>query len=192
MEFNLNKRKMIKQVLLVTFLFLIAIFNLNGQFQKKTLMVGGEIHIPILSEYEDGSKQYYFNPKVGYFLLDNFAVGINTETSLYTQDKNRRTELGIGPLVRYYLGRNRIYGYAHFSYLGTLVMFNTAASNVFQSKIQPGIGVGYQLLPSVGIEAFFSYDFFHTNDQFADRQNYTSSSLNIGFQIFFLSKQTNN
>jgi hypothetical protein len=184
MEFNLNKQKMIKQVLLVTF-FIITVFNLNGQFQKKGLMAGGEINIPITSQYEDGSKHYYFNPKVGYVLLDNFVIGLNIEISLYTLYENRRTELGAGPLVRYYYSMNRVYGFAHLSYLANLVMFNTASTNEYQSKIQPGIGIGYLLSPSVGIDAFFSYDFFKTNDEFTDRQKYNSSSIKIGLQIYF-------
>lgn len=186
---NHNNPKMVGKACLFSFFLLISINNINGQFQKKNWMAGGEIQIPILSESEDGSKQYIFNPKVGYFLLDNFVVGLNIETSLYTLDANRKTELGIGPFVRYYYGKNRIYGFAHFSYLGNLVMYNTAGMNVYQSKIQPGVGIGYLLSPNVGIDAFFSYDFFNTNDEYADVQSYTSSSIKIGLQIYFPYKQ---
>src|SRR4030042_6816874 len=190
MTLNPNNRKMNRKVFLISSLSLVIGLNLNGQFQKKSLMAGGEIQIPILSENEDGSKHYFFNPKVGYFLLDNFVIGLNVETSLFTLDDNRRTELGAGPLVRYYYNKNRVYGFAHFSYLANLVMFNTTTTNEFQSTIQPGLGIGYLLSPTIGIDAFFSYDFFNTNDEYADRQKYTSSSLKIGLQIYFPAKLT--
>lgn len=112
------------------------------------------------------------------------SLGLNIEIFLYTLYDNRRTKLGIGPLVRYYIGKDRVYGFAHFSYLGKLIMFNTSVRNEFQSKLQPGVGIGYMLTSTVGIDALFKYEFYHTNDEFAEIQNYTSSSLNIGLQIY--------
>jgi len=188
MNLNVHQQKNKQRILVSCILTAVTIINLQSQFPEKTLIVGGEINIPLLSEYEDGSKHYYFNPKVGYFLLDNLALGLNVETSIYTLDNNRRTELGAGPLVRYYYKKNRVYGFAHFSYLANLILFNTATRDEYQSKIQPGVGIGYMLSPSVGIDAFFLYNFFNTNDEYADRLKYKSSSINIGFQIYFPTK----
>lgn len=185
MERQANRQRIIRSVILTSFLFFIAFININGQFQKKTLMAGGEINIPLFFENEDGSKYYYFNPQFGYFFLKNFAAGINTETSLYTLQGSRRTDLGIGPFVRYYLGVDPIYGFLHCSYQGTIIMYNTTSTNVYQSEFQPGIGLGYRLLPTVGIDVIFKLVFYHTNDQYTETERYTSSSLNTSLQIYF-------
>lgn len=183
MEFNLNNRKMVKKVLLKSFLSLITIFNLNGQIQKKTLMVGGEIDLPLTKKYED-ENQFKIAPTFGYFVVDNLVVGVETETIINTWLDARRYNIGIGPLVRYYVGTNKLQPFGHMSYIGLMSFFNTSDNNYFSSHLKSGVGVHYLLIPSVSIEALIAYDYFNTNEELAKGIPRPHLSIHFGFQIF--------
>lgn len=189
MKFRLNRWIMFNRVLLVTFFLFITIFHLNGQFEKKTYMVGGEFNLPVKLISDDAQRHISLNAQFSYFLIGQLSMGINLVSDLYSFEGNKRIEIGAGPLFRYYFNLNKFQPFIHFSFLGTSVTFNNTDANEFISNLQPGIGLGYLILPSVGIEALYAYNFTHTNDSFNENPNSHYSSFNIGFQIFITPKK---
>jgi len=181
MERTFNNQKMIKKVLLLAFLFLIAIFNLNGQIPKKTVMVGGVLDIPLHYQTQE-QKTFYFNPTVGYFLIDNLALGLSLESELHIDDDNHTFSFGAGPMIRYYLGKNRVKTFGHVSYLASVVTGNYFSPNEFISHLNSGIGFCYLLRPTVGIEALLSYNSYYSNINISQKKSH--SSIHIGFQIY--------
>ncbi|RLD89890.1 MAG: hypothetical protein DRJ29_16230 [Bacteroidetes bacterium] len=178
---NPNKQKMLIRLLLVTFFFLSALFDLHGQIQKKSLMVGGEMDIPFQNQIRE-EKTFYLNSKVGYFIVDNLAIGIIIESELFIEYDHRTFSLGAGPMIRYYVGQNKVKPFGSFSYVASIVTGNFFNPNEFLSHLQPGIGICYQLRPTIGIEALIGYDHYYSNS--GHSQNESFCSLHIGFQIF--------
>lgn len=189
MKFNLNKRKMTKKALLISLLSLIAFFDLSGQIQKKTLMIGGEMNIPFQNQIRE-EKTFYFNPKVGYFVIENLALGVCLESELHYERDHRTTSLGAGPMIRYYIGQNKLIAFGSVSYVASIVTGNFFNPNEFLSHLQPGIGFCYQLRPTIGIEALLGYDHYYSNS--GHTQNNSYSSLHIGFQIFIPPNNSDN
>lgn len=190
MELNLNKQKMVKKVLFVTIFFLVALFNLNGQIQKKTLIVGGEINIPLTPQ--DDEYQFKIAPTFGYFIAKNLVVGAEFETQINSWLGARRYNIGAGPLIRYYVGKSKFQAFAHTSYVGLISFFNTSSSKYYYSHLKAGIGAHYLLIPTVGIEALLAYDYIHTNEELAQGIPDPHLALHFGFQIFLPPKSIDN
>src|SRR5690606_23548425 len=55
-----------------------------------------------------------FSPKVGYFVVDNFAVGLDLNLALTSRkvgdsnDKSSSTLISVGPFIRYYIPSSKV------------------------------------------------------------------------------------
>ena len=142
---------------------------------------------------EEGTKiQANLQSKNGYFIMNDFAVGLNLNlfhestkiTSDPEQEPFRETFFMAGPFVRYYLD-NGVFGETGVS-LG-----KHSFSDGFQSNLLEGtVGVGYAFFfnEKFSIEPLLSFRYFR---QSKDDKRYTTFGpmIGIGFQAYLLRKR---
>src|SRR5687768_6440391 len=98
-------------LLLITFVTTIASFS---QISKGSMLVGGNIRFnSYKSETQMGSSKVRtldIAPNVGYFLIDQFAVGIRPGLTLTSTNvpvaKLKSTTYTLAPFIRYYFSKN--------------------------------------------------------------------------------------
>jgi len=171
-----------QRTIIALILLLSSGISLFGQIQKNTLMLGGEIDIPL---QQQGGDEYKFiiAPTFGYFIIDNLVIGAEVYTQINSWLGAIRYNIGAGPFCRYYVGKSNLKPFGHLSYVGVISFFNTAESKYYTSHLKTGLGASYFLIPSVSIEALIAYDQFKTNEELGRIQD-PHLSLHFGFQIF--------
>jgi hypothetical protein len=200
------------------FLFLLlAAGSLNGQFMESgDFLMGSTVGFSSTSskvtqssatgggEKTPRSLQINLNPNIGYFLMDDFALGIGLDYTYSHQrdaDNNRRTDSDFlfGPFMRYYLPVQEKmaffgvldFGFGNSSNENLLVAGNeSVSSNIFAV----GVGPGFTILSSnaIGIEAIFKYNFARSkfDTELAGVRTSTTTNTNqfdisLGVQLYF-------
>lgn len=156
------------------------------------------------SEETPSSTQFSIAPSIGYFILDQFAVGIGMDYTLNkvdnsNKDYNRDSDLLFGPFARYYLmtgDDSAFFLEANFGFgnarddkeiSGQTQKIN---SNIFAM----GFGPGFTVISSgsVGIEALVKYNFGKSNfdTEIAGIKQQTISRTNqfdfsVGLRYYF-------
>jgi outer membrane protein W len=200
------------------FLFLLLpTCSLNAQFmQGGDFLIGSTVGFSSTSSKVSQSStigtgektpralQINLNPNIGYFLTDDFALGIGLDYTYSHQrdaDNNRRTDSDFlfGPFVRYYLPvQERMaffgvldFGFGNSSNENLLLTGNeSVSSNIFAV----GVGPGFTILSSnsIGIEAIFKYNFARSkfNTELGGVSTSTTTNTNqfdvsLGVQFYF-------
>lgn len=207
---------MLTKVIFVLSLFLTG-WGLNGQFmQSGDFLMGSTVGFSATSsqisqssavgggEKTPRSVQVNLNPNIGYFLLDDFALGIGMDYTYSFQrdaDNNRRTDSDFlfGPFMRYYLPVQESmaffgvldFGFGNSSNENLLLAGNeSVSSNIFAV----GMGPGFTILSSnsIGIEAIFKYNFARSkfDTELAGIKTSTTTNTNqfdisLGVQLYF-------
>jgi opacity protein-like surface antigen len=186
-----------------------------AQIPKGTSTIGGSISIyHDKTEYNtdprftNASSEYSetaisFAPGYGYFVANNFCVGLNLSAGVElvkstlsngSEGESNLRNLGLGPFVRYYLPLNsKLYGYgaAGYNWLwhrGDSDSYSPYDNSWSSSKIKSnasnynvGLGLSYFINPNTAVEG--GLQFTHINE--SDSENATNTlALNIGFRIF--------
>ena len=100
------------------------------------------------------------NPGIGYFFVNNLAIGLITDFSYYTNmDYNKYYSIGIGPTVKYYFG-NGILIKGESTYGGLRGLGDSSfKSNTFTFK--PGVGYAFFINSKVSLEPSLNYEFMN-------------------------------
>ncbi len=181
-----------------TLTFVLLIFAISSisfaQLKQYSLLLGGDFTISTSSEKVSGDFfmnepetdmfTFVFYPQIGYFLFNNFAVGLrgrigyskitfDTTTDEYPETNTWTTNYSAGPFIRYYypfssfaifLELNYVYGemlqtYEQVNYLDP---FNyeliEREINSTQSIFAPSIGLVFFANEFIGIEGAVSYE----------------------------------
>jgi hypothetical protein len=178
--------------IIVLFVMIIAVSsNSHAQIEKGYWLAGGSASINHLSYKDRDEKQLQIklSPRVGYFLIDNLAGGINVNWSgLYRKlpgstKKDKITELTVGPFARYYLMQ---VGRPFNVFVDGSVAFGSITNNNFPDISETNYsliaGPEFYFNSSVGLEISFGYQITRTRQpQVTETSN--STFLNIGFLI---------
>jgi len=149
-------------------------------------------------------RQINIAPSIGYFVLDNFALGIGADYTinrvvLPNDDKKEDSDLLFGPFARYYflLGDNAaLFAVANFGFgnskdeqtVGETT--ESISTNIFAVGVGPGITVYSK--GGFGIEAIFKYNY--ANSKFDTKTGGVTTStttktnqfaLSMGLQYYF-------
>lgn len=142
------------------------------------------------------TSSFSFNPKVGYFITDKFAVGLNLgigsgKTTQPNQDDVKTSNFNVGAFGRYYflnLGE-RFKTYTEFG-------FNVTSSKTGDSDAEKtngfnagaGLGLNYFVTPkmaiSFGLSNILNYQSSKTKADGDNGQNSFGANVNV-FQNFF-------
>ena len=156
--------------------------------------------------------QFNISPRVGYFVSDNFAIGIGMDYTLNEieepvdlSDPNTEYEseydsdLLFGPFARYYVpvGADKAFFLqVNFGFGSSEDQIRigedpqTVSNDVFAASIGPGFTI--YSTDAIGIEAILKYNWARSNAQynFQGESNETTTYTNqldfsIGFQVYF-------
>lgn len=124
-----------KQLLLTTILSLLAFFNATAQTEKGSKLLGASIatisnnrsestttysNTPTVYSSTSKSFNISLNPNIGFFVMDNFAIGAGVSLGMYKSESkssnssssststytSKNPSFGITPFARYYLSKS--------------------------------------------------------------------------------------
>lgn len=183
----------------------------SAQFNQGRMLVGGDFSFSSQTEKsKSGGTTVTFGkttsielgPKVGYFLIDNLAVGAALDVSLTkfkpedadNDSENTFTTFGIAPFVRYYLSQG-IFFQGQFG-VGSGKNKSTLGSVSNESKfgvtnLNVGAGYAYFLNDNVAIEPMIGYgsttlNYKDSNPEFKDLRS--GLFLQVSIQAYLGSK----
>lgn len=122
------------------------------------------------------------NPKLGYFVLDNVAVGVGAIVGLSTmQDDDNIWSYGLVPFARYYFPEGASVTGRFFGEVEAGVSGSTFASD---ASFLGGVKAGYAhfITNSVAIEGTLGYTYSKAN--ISSGSAITGLGIGLGFQIY--------
>lgn len=185
--------------ILLTLIAAIACTASYAQFTKGRILAGGNVSfITGSNKIDQGgslttsstSTSFQLTPNVGYFIIDNFAIGAGVGLGLSTGKSNNSTpetrvnstSFEFEPFVRYYL-KQGIFFEGQFG-LGTFkskyINSNTTTLTQNISTWTIGAGYPYFLNDNVAIEPFLGY----RRRSFEGDQVQASLFLSVGLQVY--------
>lgn len=154
-----------KKFFLAVVLVIIGITAVQGQTEKGTWLLGGNISF----QASEGSTLFTATPNIGIFVANNIAVG--GQVTLLASDGY--TAWAIGPFVRGYFA-----GSEKGKFFGQLGL-NVGGAEGSDTEIGFGIGAGYALFLNRSIAIELGANYNKTGD------NNGIFGLGAGFQIHF-------
>lgn len=167
------------------FLALILIASVSNSFSqtsKKTWLIGGSASYSSTKEGDLTNTVLDISPRIGYFVANNFAVGVNVGINKTHDEGNNISNVSFGPYVRYYflpIGDNvKFFGNAN-------IFIGNEDEGLGNSKLSGwGLAAGPAIFlnKSVALETFISYTSTKAGiEQVKDN----TLSFNVGVQIHF-------
>lgn len=150
------------------------------------------------------SLQWNVNPHIGYFLFDQFSLGIGLDYTFSREkqpgaDKTEDSDLLFGPFARIYLpvGEDQAFfveGNFGFGNSNDNLIIGSAPQNINSNIIAVGAGPGFTIFSSraVGLEALFKYNYART--RFSTTENGVTTevttrtnqfAISLGIQFYF-------
>jgi outer membrane protein W len=194
-----------KKTLLLLTVFLLMFFPVLAQTDKGSWLMGGSAGLDYTVQTSGRTLNASLSPQTGYFLADNFALGLRlplglqsnyTETlsadGIQTENRTLTYRAGIGPFVRYYFGKSAI---RPFINAGTDYQFSRTRIAVNGSEqarirvedsysISGGAGMAYFISQFVGLESQLGYTYFRSDEL----NKYSRLGLSVGLQIYIPGK----
>ena len=192
------------------FAVLVASMSSYGQTSKGNYIVSGSTGLQFLSsntknvydgqtQNELDTKTFSFNPSVGYFIIDNLAIGLscNITSTKYEPNEDSYSKSAstlIAPTVMYYFPVDgKIRPFAQLG-LGLQSVTNKVKGGYSEDKqtldglaVNVGGGVSYFVSKYVSIDLYLSYTKSNLKDtddeKFKIKQGTFGS--NIGISVFF-------
>jgi outer membrane protein W len=169
------------------------------------MLVGGSAGLDYTVRSDDKVFNASLSPQGGYFMVDNFAIGVRMPLGLQSSisraspspDSEIETHtltyrVGIGPFVRYYFGKSAIRpfvnGGADYQYARTRKKVNSSEEPRIERQdsysIFGGAGMAYFISQFVGLETQLGYTYFRSGEL----NKYSSLGLTVGLQIYIPQK----
>lgn len=152
---------------------------LSAQTMSGNWMVGGDAGFQSYKPDYPGAKSQttiYLNPQVGYFVMDNLAVGARVG---YQNISDDNSSLGVGPFVRYYFAElgemNKLLGEVSYTFNSNTPSGGSAVSG---STLGIQAGLAHFFNSHVAMEALLGY-----RSDSGDLGKGSGFGLNVGFQI---------
>jgi hypothetical protein len=156
-------------------LIVASCLNLFGQFQKSTVTAGGSVDL-YLNPSDPFGIEGRLKPTFGFFPANNFLLGVQLDSYFSFWQEYTNVSVGLGPIIRYYYGKEKTSIFGHFSYSGSVSFSSHSDDTRYENIFLPGIGLNYMLSPNVGLETMLGLYLGDYNSIF---------SLSLGLQVFF-------
>lgn len=180
----------------------IAIFSLalfpstsKAQLQEGNMMVGASL-ADFGLDFQKGNTGFSMslNPRIGYFVKDNIAIGGIVKLGLNTQKNSTAFDYGIGAFGRYYftdkdievLKSSRWFVEVDFGFNGRNVKVNDVSANTNGLGIGFGPGLAYFITDNIALEGLLKYNI---TTGFGNSTTNNRLGLNLGFQIYLPTKR---
>jgi len=144
---------------------------------------------------DDPSKTTSFNvlPKVGYFVIDNLAVGLDVNIATSTEKdgdyKTTQTLLSAGPFVRYYIPSEKVWPFAELGgSLGSIKYKYGSGSSDSENKssansIWGGVGMAVPVGNHVTFDVLAGYRSITLKDKEDNDDNYRTVMGTVGVEV---------
>lgn len=180
-----------------TFSFLLAgIFILSipgfSQTQKGNILAGGNIGNINLGLKKGTGFSLTINPKLGFFIKDNVAIGPDVLLGVSTSPGTTTFDYNVGGLARYYFSdKQNLTPLKHSSFFveGNLGIGGSNTSNGGGNTNGLGLGIGpgyaYFITPNIGLETLLKYNGLVG---FGNLASQSELNLSVGFQVYLPSR----
>ncbi len=168
----------------------------SAQIQKGNLMVGASLaDMNIKLQKGNTDLSLSINPKIGYFIQDNVAIGAEVKLGFATNLAQNSINYGIGAFGRYYVSSKQLELLKHARFFGE-VNAGLVGDNIkpkgMSSVSTNGLGIGfgpgvaYFITPNIGLEALLKYNL---GVGFGSSTTTNNFSIGFGFQIYLPTKK---
>ncbi len=149
-----------------------------GQTEKGDFLVGGSFGF----RTNKNNSSFSLLPNAGYFFADNFAAGANLTLDFSKNGTIKTTDIGIGPFLRYYLGKTVVRPFltSSFGFISQSYKVNSTKTTTNGVDFLAGLGYAAFISNDVAIEGIAAYNYTH----FKNASSYNGFSLNFGFQVY--------
>jgi outer membrane protein len=175
-----------KLLLLVVFISFLCVSAL-AQTEKGARMVGGTGTLHFNTEGEDGFSFVALTPRLGFFLVDNFAIGSAVPLIVSFSDDVTSSTIGITPFLRGYIGSSatRFLVEARAGYSQSRFKSKEFDYDEKEDFYTYGVGAGFVhfINEHVGMEYILSYDQADADESLLDYRNFMGINFNVGLQI---------
>jgi opacity protein-like surface antigen len=183
-----------KKALLAVTALLIFVSNVNAESPTDKGVYSLSGSISYTNTNKDGGTMISITPAFMYFVHPNLAVGASIIYWDFKDDNFEDKTYGIGPVVRYYFGKDAIYPFASVEYTYTKDKFESSFSSTYTARgndLTLGLGIDYFLSRNVALEPMIRYTFTHNDNNASSPFGTTSSSdrsetlfMGIGINAF--------
>ena len=147
--------------MLIFFLFSTSV---NAQVEKGRYLIGGNVDISSSYQGKNSGFNMSLTPSFGVFVVKGFAIGGRysfgiSSSKTYDRVKDEYTSVttftsGIGPLVRYYIGKKPLKGLisANVNYLTSTTLRKTSVSGTNGFSATGLVGFGYFFNPHISLD----------------------------------------
>ena len=177
----------------------IGMFGFNkasAQLQQGNLLVGASLaDMKLGLQSNNTSFSLTIDPKIGFFIQDNIAIGAEVKLGFSTDDASTIINYGIGAFGRYYISDKRMVLMKHARFFGEASAGidgkntdpkNAGAYNTNGLGLGFGPVVAYFLTPNIGLEALLNYEL---TVGLGNSTTISQFGLKVGFQIYLPSKK---
>ena len=185
------QKQIIMKKIYLTALSLFIIGAAFSQTQKGNVLIGGDLS-NIGINFQKGNTQFSFNidPKAGWFIKNNLAVGAEVNFGITTQKGATSVTYGVGGFGRKYFGDESV------NLARTAKWFIEANAGIYGQNLSGsnsvststnGLGIGfgpgysYFINPNIALEALAKYNL---TVGFGNSTTNNNISIGLGFQIF--------
>lgn len=172
-------------------LFIVASLLLSApciaQIQKGNILAGGDIANFNLGLKNGSAFTMRIDPKLAFFLQNNFALGAYIDFELSSFSGNTDILYGVGALARYYLNDRNNQNPLRHSRFFVEGNIGITGENVSGGSGTNGLGLGigpgyaYFITPNIGLETLLKYNGVLG---FGNATTQSDLNLNVGFQIY--------
>ncbi|RAJ89778.1 outer membrane protein [Larkinella arboricola] len=160
----------------LTLLLLTIGLNTMAQTQKGRWLLGAQVGDFSYRKFK-GNRGHSFSvdlaPTAGYFIANNLLVALTVPYSLQRTryqsipDAALSRQIGLGPSVRYYLGKAKLKPFAGLSYayswaksraVSTDLSLSLPTNRFFTSTLSPNLGLAYFINRNVALNAGLNYN----------------------------------
>jgi len=184
-------------LLLCTSLGLFGLNQSSAQLQKGNLLVGANIgDIGLGLQSGNTSFSISIEPKVGFFIQDNVAIGPAVNLGFSTDNTGTIINYGVGAFGRYYVSDKNMVLMKHARFFGEASVGingvnsdpkgSVGSTNTNGLGLGFGPGVAYFITPNIGLEALLKYDL---TVGFGNATTLNNFGIHVGFQIYLPSKK---
>lgn len=173
-----------KNLLLIFVIIMTAASAASGQFtDRNRFLIGSAVgfatntsnisyasQTPVITSEEPQNTQWNVSPSIGYFLLNNFALGIGLDYTSSTEkdagdEKTTDSDLLFGPFARYYFpfGDKAFFLQTNFGFGNSSdnLLIGTERQNINTNILAVGAGPGFTIFSNdaFGLEALVKYNY---------------------------------
>jgi hypothetical protein len=152
--------------------------GLSAQTQKDDWMTGGTLRVNTARN----SSQFEFSPSIGYFLIDELAIGARLSVQTEKLGSTKVNDFGFGPYARYFFGSNKVMPFfeGNFEFSNRNYQTGGLSTKDQAFSVFGGGGVSVFLNESVALEGILGYK----NTRMKNQDGYGGLNLRVGFQIY--------